>query len=200
MSTAFVSARPDSWGGSMKFKLHDVASAPGSTKPELTAAEQAFGAIPNLYRGFATNPATLKVYLAFNELLKEHGQLSPVEQQLVYLTVSAENGCSYCVGAHSVLAIMAKIPEQIRIELRGRRPLSDPKLNQLREFTLSVMRHGGRVPEKDLDAFQAAGYDQRHVLEVLTILAQKTLSNYYNHMAHTPLDDMFASQQWATSE
>jgi len=184
----------------MKFPLHNIESAPESTRSELAAAAKAYGAIPNLYRGFATNPATLKVYLACNELLKEYGQLSPVEQQLVYITVSAENGCTYCVGAHSVLAVMARMPERIRIELRGRQPLSDPKLNQLREFTLSVMRHKGHVPETDLEAFQSAGYDQRHVLEVLTILAQKTLSNYYNHIAHTPLDDMFASQQWATSE
>lgn len=184
----------------MKFELHNVESAPEATKSILAAAEKIYGAIPNLYRGFATNPATLKIYLAFNELLKEHGQLSPIEQQLVYLTVSAENGCTYCVGAHSVLAGMVKMSERTLAELREQRQLSDPKLNQLRRFTLSVMEHRGHVPDQDMADFQAAGYDQRHMLEVLTILAQKTLSNYYNHIAHTPLDDMFMSQQWMPSE
>lgn len=33
----------------------------------------------------------------------------------------------------------------------------------------------------------AAGYIQRHVLDVLTIVALKILSNYVNHIAHTPL-------------
>jgi uncharacterized peroxidase-related enzyme len=184
----------------MKFELHDMKSAPEAVKDDLAAAEKRYGAIPNLYRGFATNPATLKVYLAFNELLKEHGQLTPIEQQVVYLTVSAENGCTYCVGAHSVLSTMVSMPEEIRKELRAQRPLSDHKLNQLREFTLKVMQHRGYIPEADLDAFFSAGYDQRHLLEVITILAQKTLSNYFNHMAHTPLDEMFMPQQWVPNE
>jgi uncharacterized peroxidase-related enzyme len=180
----------------MKFELHDIKSAPESVKQELEAAEKTFGSIPNLYRGLATAPATLKVYLAFNALLKEYGHLSPIEQQVVYLTVSAENGCTYCVGAHSVLADMVKISEQTLTELRERRPLSDSKLDTLRRFTLSVMAHRGWVPEQDVADFKAAGYDQRHLLELLTILAQKTLSNYYNHIAQTPLDDMFQSQAW----
>lgn len=184
----------------MKFELHTIESAPQAVKPELEAADEAYGSIPNLYRGFATAPATLKIYLGFNEVLKEHGQLSPVEQQVVYLTVSAENGCTYCVGAHSVLADMAKMPEEILTGLREQRPLADPKLNALRNFTLAVMAHRGWVPKEDISAFEAAGYDQRHLLEVLTILAQKTLSNYYNHIAQTPLDEMFQSQVWEATQ
>ncbi|MGB5297490.1 MAG: carboxymuconolactone decarboxylase family protein [Thiogranum sp.] len=184
----------------MKFELHTIESAPEAVKAELETAEKAYGNIPNLYRGFATAPATLKVYLAFNELLKEHGNLSPVEQQVVYLTVSAENECTYCVGAHSVLADMVKMPEQTLAELREQRPLSDPKLDTLRRFTLSVMAHRGWVSEQDIADFQAAGYDQRHLLEVLTLLAQKTLSNYYNHVAQTPLDEMFQPRAWEPGE
>lgn len=184
----------------MDFELHTVDSAAQAVKPELRAAEKAYGSIPNLYRGFATNPATLKIYLAFNEALKEHGSLSPVEQQVVYLTVSAENGCTYCVGAHSVLAGMAKMPQQTLTELREQKALSDSKLNAVRDFTLSVMEHRGWVPEADIASFRKAGFDQRHVLEVLTILAQKTLSNYYNHLAHTPLDQMFSSMEWGPGQ
>ena len=180
----------------MEFELHTIESAPGAVKPELKATQEAYGTVFNLYRGLATSPATLKSYLAFNELLKEHGQLTPIEQQVVYLAVSAENGCTYCVGAHSALAGMVQMSEQTLAELRKQRALFDPKLDALRRFTLSVMEHSGWVPEQDMAAFQAAGYDQRHLLEVLTILAQKTLSNYYNHIAHTPLDEMFQSQAW----
>lgn len=184
----------------MRFELHTIESAPEAVKPELQAAEKAYGAIPNLYRGFANSPATLKIYLGMNEALKNHGQLTPVEQQVVYLTVSAENGCTYCVGAHSVLADMAGMSEQTRTELRDQRPLSDARLNALRNLTLSVMKHRGRVPEKDITDFQDAGFDQSHVLEVLTILAQKTLSNYFNHIAKTPLDPMFEAQAWLPGE
>lgn len=184
----------------MKFELNTLDTAPDDVKSDLETAEKAYGSIPNLYRGLATNPASLKIYLAFNNLLQKHGQLNPVEQQVVYITVSAENACTYCMGAHSMLATMVKMPEEILAELREQRPLSDPKLEALRHFTLSIMKHRGFVPEQDLVEFQTAGYEQRHLLEVLTILAQKTLSNYFNHIAHTPLDDMFMSQQWSPVE
>lgn len=180
----------------MKFEQHTIESAPDAVTSELEAAQQAYGSIPNLYRGLANNPATLKIYLEFNNALMQHGCLSPLEQQLVYLTVSAKNQCTYCVGAHSVLATMANMPESILNELRARQPLSDAKLDALRTFTLSMLEHRGRVPEHDMQAFQDAGYEQPHVLEVITIIAQKTISNYYNHIAHTPLDDMFKSREW----
>ena len=78
----------------MNFEQHTIESAPESVKPELEAAQKSFGSIPNLYRGLATNPAALKMYLKFSEVLKEYGCLSPVAQQAVYHTVSAENGCT----------------------------------------------------------------------------------------------------------
>jgi uncharacterized peroxidase-related enzyme len=184
----------------MEFKLHTIESAPEAVRQELQAAQKAYGSIPNLYRGLANAPAALKVYLGMNEALSEHGHLSPVEQQVVYITVSAENGCTYCVGAHSVLADMVGMPEQTLMELRERRPLADSRLEVLRNFTLSLMEHRGWVPEPDIAEFEAAGYDQRHLLEVLTILAQKTLSNYYNHIAQTPLDPMFEARAWTSTD
>jgi hypothetical protein len=35
-----------------------------------------------------------------------------------------------------------------------------------------------------------------HVLEILLAIAVKTLSNYSNHLFHTPLDGMFAGHEW----
>ena len=92
------------------------------------------------------------------------------------------------------------MPEQTLIELREQRPLSDAKLNALRQFTLSIMQHRGWVPQQDTTDFQSAGYNQSHLLEVLTILAQKTLSNYFNHMAQTPLDGMFEKWLWSSTK
>lgn len=180
----------------MNVELHTIETAPDSVKAELQAAEETYGTIPNLYRGLANAPAALKMYLAFNKTLGEFASLTPIEQQVVSLTVSVENGCTYCVGAHSVLAGMAKIPEETLTELREQRSLSDPKLNVLRNFALAEMEHRGWVSEQDLNEFLGAGYDQQHVLEVITILAQKTMSNYFNHIAQTPLDDMFKSMEW----
>ena len=37
---------------------------------------------------------------------------------------------------------------------------------------------------------------KRQILDIMVGVAMKTLSNYINHLAHTPLDDAFAAQAW----
>lgn len=179
----------------MEFHVHTKNTAPKFSQAVLQAAEKRFGFIPNLYGVLAESPAALQAYAAINDALKQSA-LSAIEQQVVALTVSAHNGCSYCVGVHSALAQMAKMPESTLAELRERQTLSDSKLNALRAFVLSVIDNRGWVPDKDLEAFMCAGYGRRHVLDVLTIIALKTLSNYVNHIANTPLDERFSSQKW----
>lgn len=115
------------------------------------------------------------------------------------MTVSITNGCAYCVGSHSTVAQMVRMPEDILSALREQRQCADRKLTALRTVVLSILHHRGWVPDDDLEFFAAAGYGPRHLLDVLTIVALKTLSNYTNHIAHTPLDSQFALQAWKTT-
>jgi alkylhydroperoxidase family enzyme len=74
--------------------------------------------------------------------------------------------------------------------------LPDPRLEALAAFTRAVVKRSGWVREEELESFVDAGFSRRHVLDVLTILAMKTLSNYTNHIAETPLDKAFSDQEW----
>jgi hypothetical protein len=44
------------------------------------------------------------------------------------------------------------------------------------------------VSDEDIMTFREAGYTDEHIAEIPTILAQKTLSNFFNHIHDTPLD------------
>ena len=66
----------------------------------------------------------------------------------------------------------------------------------MRTFTLAVTRKRGEVSSEDLNAFYEAGYERRHVLEVILILSQKVMSNYVNHIAETPVDEPFKKFAW----
>ena len=37
---------------------------------------------------------------------------------------------------------------------------------------------------------------ERQILEIVLAIAVKTLSNYANHLFHTPLDGAFAARAW----
>lgn len=179
----------------MKFKVHDIDSAPEPSRPVMEGAKKKYGFVPNLIGVFATSPAAAEAYTAIEKAL-EKAALDPVEQQLVMLTVSAENDCEYCVAAHSKIAQGADMPEDVLEALREESEIPDRKLQALASFTRSLMKNRGWIPDDDLEAFADAGYSERHVLDVIAILAMKTLSNYTNHIAETPLDDAFSNQEW----
>lgn len=181
----------------MEFHIHTMETAPEASRPTLEVTAKKYGFLPNLFGVLAESPTAVQAYAAINKAL-EQSALSPVEQQVVALTVSATNDCAYCVGAHSTVAQMVHMPECILTALREQRSLSDRKLNALRTLVMSILRHRGWVPDEDLQRVVAAGYTQRHVLDILTLVALKTLSNYVNHIAHTPLDAQFAAHAWTS--
>lgn len=153
------------------------------------------GFIPNLFSTFAHNSEALKSYLALGESFNKAG-FNPVEQQVVLLTVSRENGCAYCVAAHSAISTMAKIDEEVIRQLRNGEELNDQKLEILRTFTKRVVSSKGLPDVSDIKKFLNAGFNQAHILGVILGVTMKTLSNYTNHIAQTQLDDAFKTFQW----
>ena len=154
-----------------------------------------YGFVPNLIGNMAHAPATAKAYLALGDLV---GQTSfdATEQQVILLAVSRYNQCEYCVGAHSALSSMQKVPADVVESIRNDQPIADKKLEALREFTTAVVEHRGWLPEEEVGNFLAAGYGKAQILEVILGVAMKTISNYTNHIASTELDAPFADFAW----
>ena len=46
----------------------------------------------------------------------------------------------------------------------------------------------GYVSDSDIEAFKNTGYTDAQVAEITVIIAQKTLSNFFNHINDTDLD------------
>ena len=77
----------------------------------------------------------------------------------------------------------------------GRRPGLDA--NELAVLTRSIVETRGWPTEAAKEAFFAAGYGTGEYLEVIVGVTVKTLSNYVNHAADTPLDPAFEAAKWA---
>lgn len=183
----------------MAFTIHTAQTAPDGSQSILKDVAKMYGFTPNLYAVFAESPVALSTYIHILGALKEHAALTPQEQQLVMLAVSRENGCGYCVAAHSMVATMSEVPAKTVAAMRDGKAPSDPKQAALVGFAEAIMEHRGWVPEAEQQKFIDAGYTRRHLLDVVTIVAMKTLSNYTNHLADTPLDPEFAEYAWTKS-
>lgn len=180
----------------MKFDIHNLQTAPEASKPVLAEVEKAYKFIPNLMGVLAESPLAMTAYAQLNGLVQAKSSLSPQEQQAVMLAVSYENGCEYCMGAHCTLATMARTPDATIQALRSGTIPTDQKHAALTKFTRAVVKQRGWVDEATVNEFLAAGFNRAQLLDVVTITALKTISNYTNHLAETPLDDAFASQKW----
>ncbi len=183
----------------VQFTVHDENSAPVEARPALAQAKQRFGFVPHLYGVLAESPQAFAAYQAVSDQFLK-SSLPPAAQQVVWLTVSRRNECTYCVAVHSALAIAAKVDGTVVEAIRADKPIDDPHLEAVRTFTGLVVEQRGWVSEQDVQAFLDSGFTRRHVLDVLTGVSMKTLSNYTNHLAHTPLDDAFDSYAWTAND
>jgi alkylhydroperoxidase family enzyme len=91
---------------------------------------------------------------------------------------------------------MQKLDGNIIEALRTGEAIADSKLEALRNFTQSVVEKRGWIEEQDVEAFINAGYSKAQLLEIIVGVAQKTLSNYINHVVQTPLDEAFQPNKW----
>ena len=180
------------------FEVHTIESAPEPSKPVLEEAKKSFGSIPNLFGVFAESPAILKAYAELGSTLETSTAFDTTELQVVLLTASFENECDYCMAAHTAIAGMQKVPPDVIRSLRDGTPLDDPQLEALRAFTRAIVEKRGWVSDDDVKAFIDAGYLKRHLLEVILGVGFKTLSNYANHVAETPVDANFQRFAWSS--
>lgn len=177
------------------FPIHDEVTAPEASKLLLEQAKKNLGMIPNLERVMAESPALLEGYVHLWELF-DTTSLSPVERQVVYQTANFENQCEYCVPWHTKLSQLAGMAINEIEALRQGAELADPKLEALRRFTKSLILNRGKIAEAELKAFFAVGYSAQQALEVLLGIAVKTMSNYTNSIAGTPLDKAVEKLRW----
>jgi AhpD family alkylhydroperoxidase len=179
----------------MDFPLHDEDSAPVAARPYLAATRKSFGMIPNLERTMASAPPLLAAY-SFTWEIFDQTSFDPIERQVVYLTANFENECSYCVPWHSLLAKQAGADAATIDALRAGAVLPNPKHEALRQFTRQLILNRGKATHADMAAFTAAGYGAVQALEVVLGIAIKTMSNFTNSIAATPLDKDVARLTW----
>jgi len=116
---------------------------------------------------------------------------------VIYLVINRRNRCTYCVAAHSFLSDnLSGVPKDVTDAIRDGRTIGDAKLAALAAFTQKMVLSRGNPSDADVDAFKAAGYSERNVLGVILAISVKTISNYTNHVFHTPVDGTFEMRAW----
>jgi len=164
-----------------------IDAAPDASQPLLEAVKKQIGSVPNLFRIVANSPATLEGYLGLNAALGK-GKLDARTRNRIAMVVAEENGCDYCLAAHTYLGKNVAKMDDAELTANRAGESADPKAQAALRFAAKVVRARGHVEAADVEAVKSAGYDDGQVLEILAHVALNTLTNYVNSALATEVD------------
>jgi uncharacterized peroxidase-related enzyme len=176
-----------------RFAPLDPDSLPAASRPLVEASRKKMGFVPSPIARAARAPQLLKHLLAGFPAF-EQSSLSPVEREIVAMTVAYENECHYCMAMHS--ALLAASDGALVAALRDGRPLADARLEALRRFARAVLNERGRVPAEASRALAEAGYTEAQALDVVLGVGVYFLSTIANVITGAEIDPPFAGFAW----
>ena len=177
------------------FPIHTIESAPPQSKPSLEALQSAFGIIPNIAGAMATSPVLIDSLVAL--FGKVHGgSFSEQQIQIVLLTNAVTNECPWAVAFHSFLAMKEGVDATDVDAIRERQVPREAKNAALSTLARTLIEKRGHLGDRDAPAFLQAGFDERHLLEVIAIVAASTITNYTGNVTLPPLEEALQASRW----
>lgn len=153
----------------------------------LDAVNAKLGKIPNLYATIGYSSAALKAMLDTEATLSHHSSFTPKEREAINLIVSQVNNCNYCLAAHTYLAEMRGFSQEDTIAIR-KATFGEAKLSAVIHLAQSIAKNKGEATTNLLDAFYAQGYDEKALIELISLIALRTFTNYVFTATKIPVD------------
>lgn len=163
-------------------RLKPIATETAGTKAKqlLEAVQAKLKMTPNMMRTMANSPATLEAYLQFSGSLAAGSLPAKIRAQIA-LAVAEQNGCQYCLSAHTALGRMGGLTES---EMEAAREAKGPAL----EFARRVVANHGRMTDADFEAIRQAGFSDSDIAEIIAHVALNIFTNYFNTAAQVEID------------
>lgn len=166
-----------------RIELPTREQAPTETHEILDEMQQRLGFLPNGLRLLSLSPSVLRAYVDLQTTMSH--VLDAKTREAVALSVSMANGCNYCVATHCFIthANSQTAPGEISLNLEGKS--SDSKRAAAAAFAKRIIDTHGKVNDA---AVRVAGYSDAQVVELTTLAARYTLTNFLNNMADIEID------------
>lgn len=155
--------------------IHTVAEDRLSPEAEeiLDEIERTMGRRPNLFRTYAHHPPLLRANWEKLKATMMQGALSRKLKEVIALLVSQDNGCEYCIQAHSgalrSLGVDERTLEAIREGALAEAGFEDREL-KLVEMMRKANRSPHEVSPAEFDALRSAGYSDAEIVEAYGVM------------------------------
>jgi AhpD family alkylhydroperoxidase len=75
--------------------------------------------VNNFWKALAVDPALLKRTWESVKQVMAPGALDPLTKEMIYVAISASNGCTYCINSHTAAARAKGMSDAMLAELMG---------------------------------------------------------------------------------
>ncbi len=158
-----------------RINVVDPKTATGETRDLLDAVQQQLGIVPNFIRTLANSPKALAAFLGLYGPMGA-ATLDKATQERIALVVAEENGCQYCVSAHTAIGRHAGLSsEEMLLNRQG--SSGDARAAAAVAFARALNEHRGEVTTAEFDAVRAAGYSDGEIVEIITAVALNVYTN-----------------------
>jgi AhpD family alkylhydroperoxidase len=178
-----------------QFPIYTIDTAPEASKAALRDLHAVFGIIPNIAGAMATSPVLINSLVGLFGRV-HGGSFTESQIQTRLLTNAVTNACAWAVAFHTALALKEGVAHADLDAIRAGRSPSDSKLGALSTLARTLIEKRGRIADHDREAFLAAGFGKDQLLEVITVVAASTITNYTGNVTNPPLEAPFQAHVW----
>jgi uncharacterized peroxidase-related enzyme len=164
-----------------RFPLPDLKNLPDDIREAILSVQEKAGFVPNVFLALAHRPAEFRAFFAYHDalMLKETGNLSKADREMIVTATSAKNDCLYCVVAHgALLRIYAKNPLVAdQVAVNHLKADITPRQSAMLDFAVKVCLDSAAVNDADYASLHTHGFDDEDIWDIATITAFFGMSN-----------------------
>ena len=164
-----------------RYPYPDLNTLPQDIHARILEVQEKAGFIPNVFLGFARRPAEWRAFFAYHDalMLKDEGNLTKGDREMIVTTTSAANQCLYCVVAHgAILRIYEKKPLVAdEVAVNYRKANISAKQRAMLDFAMKVCNASHTIEDADFEALHQHGMDDEDAWDIAAITAFFGLSN-----------------------
>jgi uncharacterized peroxidase-related enzyme len=161
-----------------RIKIIDPAQATGKFKELLDTLQKSLKSVPNLAKVLANSPAALKAWMEFSGALGK-GSLDAKLQQELAVAIAQEDGCEYCLSAHTAIGKLVGLTDQQILNSRKWQGTST-KATAALTFARELVEKHGQVPASSVQALRDQGFTDGDIAEIVAHVALNIFTNYFN--------------------
>ena len=127
-------------------------------------------------------------------LMRGESQFSVKERELLAAYVSGVNACRYCYGAHSAVAKLFGVPEQLMTDMLDDLDNAniDEKLRPVLAYLQKLTLTPTRMVQADADAVFAAGWSEQALYDAVNVCCLYNFMNrFVEGLGLTPVPEQF---------